>query len=98
MAKVKIGDKEYKLDSLTSLDLKKLEAKKKEEKIEDYDYAYTIILFAIKKFNKDVDLTLDQFMESFPLKDLDKKFDEIGDTIGLDFEIRIGKFQNGKIQ
>ena len=98
MSKVKIGDKEYNLESLSSLDLKKLEAKKIEEKLTDYDYAYTVVLCAVKKSNKNIDLTLDQFMESFPIKDIDKKFDEIGDIIGLDFKMGVGKSQNGKIQ
>ena len=98
MAKVKIGKKEYELESLSSLDLKKLEAMKEKDKLTDYDYAYFVMLYAVKKFNKDITLTLDQFMEEFPIKDIDKKFGEIGEIIGLDFKIGIGKLESGKIQ
>ena len=96
MAKVKIGKKEYELESLSSLDLKKLEKKKEEEKITDYDYSYALMLHVIKKFNPDVTLTLDQFMDEFPIKGLKKKFKEIGDAIGLDFKMGVGKSEDGK--
>ena len=98
MAKVKIGKKEYELESLSSLDLKKVEKKKEEEKLSDYDYSYAVILYAIKKFNKDVSSTLEEFQESFPIKNINKKFEEIGEIIGLDFTIEIGKSPGGKTQ
>ena len=98
MAKVKIGKKEYELESLSSLDIKVLEKKKEDEKITDYDYSYLLMLHAIKKFNSDVCLTLDQFMDEFPIKDLKKKFEEIDDAIGLDFKMGVGKSEDGKIQ
>ena len=96
--KVKIGKKEYELESLSSLDLKKIEKAKKENKLEDYDYSYFIILYAVKKFNKDVTMTLEEFEESFPLKKVADKFVEIGDIIGLDFKAGIGKSLDGKTQ
>lgn len=98
MVKVKIGKKEYYLESLSSLDLKKLEKEKKEKKYTDYDYSYVIMLHAVKKFNKNINLSLDQFMDEFPIKDVKKKFMEIGDIIGLDFKMGIGKSQTGKKQ
>ena len=97
MDKVKIGKKEYELESLSSLDLKKLEEIKKDGKLSDYDYAYTFMLYAVNKFN-DLHLTLDEFMEGFPIKDADKKFDEIGDIIGVDFKVGIGESEDGKTQ
>ena len=98
MAKVKIGKKEYELGSLSSLDLKKLEAKKAEGKIEEYDYAYFCILHAIKRFNPNVTFTLEEFMDEFPIKNISDKFKEIGDIIGLDFKVGILKSPGGKIQ
>ena len=97
MSKVKIGKKEYELESLSSLDLKKLEKIQEEKKLSDYDYAYTFMLHAINKFN-DLHLTLDEFMEEFPIKDADKKFEEIGKIIGVDFTMGVGKSPDGKIQ
>ena len=97
MAKVKIGKREYELESLSSFDLKKLEAEKEEKKLSDYDYAYTFMLRAVNKFNN-LNLTLDEFMELFPIKDADKKFDEIGEIIGVDFTMGSGKSPDGKTQ
>lgn len=91
MVKVKIGNKEYKLDSLTSIDLKELEAKKKEDKLDDYDYAHAVMLHAVKKFNPDVKMSLNEFMSIFPLKGMEEKLKEIGEIIGLDFRTGIGK-------
>ena len=91
MAKDKIGKKEYELDTLSALDLKKLEAKKIELKLTEYDYSYYIMLHAVKKYNTDFDMTLEEFQESFPLKGLKKKFAELGDVLGLDFKLGIGK-------
>jgi len=96
MAKVKIGKKEYELESLSSLDLKKVEKEKEDKKLTDYDYSYYVILYAVKKFNGDVKLTLDEFMEEFPIKDINKKFEEIGKIIGLDFKMGIGGLEDGK--
>jgi len=98
MKEVQIGKRKFKLDTLSSLDLKKLQELQKEKKLDDYDYAYTFMLWAINKFNEETKLTLDEFMEIFPLKDADKKFVEIGEIIGVDFKTGIGKSKDGKIQ
>ena len=98
MAKVKIGKKDYELESLSSLDLKKLEKEKEDNKISDFDYTYLVILHAIKKYNKDVVLSLDQFEDEFPIKGLMEKFKEIGKIIGLDFAEGIVKQATGKEQ
>ena len=91
MAKVKIGVNEYKLESLTALDLRKLNKEKEEKKIEDYDQTFNIYLYAIKKFNKDVDMTLDLFMDSFPVKDMQDKIKEINEILGVNFTVKNGK-------
>ena len=96
MVKVMIGSKEYQLDSLTSQDLKELEAQKEEDKISDYDYTHAVILCAVNKFNPDVKMTLKEFMSIFPLKGIEEKLIEIGDIIGLDFKAGIGKSGVGK--
>ena len=98
MAKVKIGKKDYELESLSSLDLKKVEKIKEDKELDDYDYAYFVILYAVKKFNKDINMTLEEFQESFPIKKIDDKFKEIGETIGLDFKIGVGGSPGGKTQ
>ena len=98
MAKVKIGKKDYELESLSSLDLKKLEKLKEEKELEEYDYSYYVILYAVKKFNKDISLTLEEFMEEFPIKDIKKTFNLIGKIIGLDFKLGVGRSPGGKTQ
>ena len=85
MAQVKIGDREYKLESLTSLDLKKLNQDKEEKKLSDYDHTFNILLYAIKKFNPDIKMTLDEFMEVFPLVGIDEKVAEMTEITGLNF-------------
>jgi len=89
--KVKIGVNEYKLESLTALDLRKLNKEKEEKKIEDYDQTFNIYLYAIKKFNKDMDMTLDSFMDSFPVKDMQEKIKEINEILGVNFTVKNGK-------
>ena len=91
MAKVKIGLKEYELDGLTALDLKKMEAKKTELKLTEYDYSYFIMLYGVKKYNPDITMTLEEFQESFPLRGLKEKFVELGKIFGLDFKLGVGK-------
>ncbi|MCK4329307.1 hypothetical protein KAX02_05640 [candidate division WOR-3 bacterium] len=85
MAKVKIGDVEYKLESLTALDLKKLNKEKEDKKISDYDQTFTIYLYAIKKFNDNVKMSLEEFMDSFPLSGMQKKMKEINEITGINF-------------
>lgn len=96
MVRVTIGSKEYQLDSLTSMDLKILEAKKKEENLSDYDYTHAIILYSITKFNPDVKMTLNDFMGIFPIKGVKEKLIEIGEIIGLDFKAGIGEIGEKK--
>ncbi|MBA7542709.1 hypothetical protein ES705_35033 [subsurface metagenome] len=98
MAKVKIGDKEYELKSLSSLDLKKIDELQKENKnkkdknLSDYDMTFNIYLYAFKKFNPELkDMTLDEFMEMFPLVGMTKKVNEIAEITGLNFKVGVGK-------
>lgn len=85
MAKVKIGDVEYKFESLTALDLKKLNQEKKDNKISDFEQTFNIYLYAIKKFNNDVKMNLEEFMDSFPLNGMQKKMKEINEITGINF-------------
>jgi len=91
MAKVKIGNKEYEFESLSTLDLKNLDegrdknkAKKEgEDKLTDYEWTFYMILYAIKKFNLDIKMSLNEFMDSFPLIDIWIKVEEIFEITGL---------------
>ena len=85
MAKVKIGDVEYKLESLTALDLKKLNKEKEDKKIPDFDQTFNIYLYAIKKFNDNMKMNLEEFMDSFPLNGMQKKMKEINEITGINF-------------
>ena len=85
MTKVKIGDKEYELGSLTALDLKRINDIKEKGKMSDYDQTFNTYLYAIKKFNPEVKMTIENFMDSFPLKDMQKKIKELNEIIGINF-------------
>ena len=85
MAKIKIGDVEYKLESLTALDLRKLNQEKEDKKISDYDQTFTIYLYAIKKFNDNIKMNLEEFMDSFPLNGMQEKMKEINEITGINF-------------
>lgn len=91
MPKVKIGVNEYNLESLTALDLRKINQEKKEKKIEDYDQTFNIYLYAIKKFNDGIKMTLDEFMDSFPLTNMQEKIKEINEILGVNFTLPNGK-------
>ena len=104
MSKVKIGDKEYELKSLSSLDLKKIDEMKKNNdalkdedklKLSDYDQTFNTLLYAIKKFNPEAkEMNLTDFMESFPLIGIWNKIKEIYKITGLseeNLEVGVGK-------
>ena len=99
MPKIKMLDgKEYELKSLSSLDLKRIDEmtrenkEKKDKGISDYDLTFTMFLLAFKKFNPDMkDMTLDEFMDIFPLVDMENKINEITEVTGLNFKKGIGK-------
>ena len=85
MTKVNIGDKEYELSSLTALDLKRINEEKEKSKLTDYDQTFNLYLYAIKKFNTDVKIKLDEFMDSFPLAGMQEKIKEINEILGVNF-------------
>ena len=99
MSKIKMLDgKEYELRSLSSLDLKKIEEmqkeneKKKDKGVSSYDMTFKLFLFAFKKFNPGIkNMNLDEFMDIFPLVDMEKKTNEIMEITGLDFKRGVGK-------
>ena len=85
MTKVKIGDKEYELGSLTALDLKKINETKEKNKLTDFDQTFNLYLYAVKKFNNDVKMSLEEFMDSFPMVDMQEKIKEINKILGVNF-------------
>lgn len=99
MPKIKMLDgKEYELKSLSSLDLKKIDEMKKENEekkgkgISDYDLTFKLFLFAFKKFNPGMkDMSLDEFMDIFPLVGMENKSNEVMAITGLDFKKGIAK-------
>lgn len=92
--KVKIGEREFTLGSLTSLDLQKVEEGKKEKKLTDYQYVYYMILHGIKRYNPEVKMTLEEFQDIFPVEGMKAKIKEILAVLGLgkaNFKPGIGK-------
>lgn len=85
MAQVKIGEREYKLESLTAYDLNKLDKEKKEKTLSDYEYAFYVILHGIKKFNPEIKMTLDEFMDTFPVVGIKDKLKELEEITGVNF-------------
>jgi len=91
MKKVKIGNVEYKLESLTALDLRTLNKEKEEKKISDFDQTFNMYLYAIKKYNDGINMTLDEFMESIPLVEIQDTITKINEILGLNFTQPTGK-------
>jgi len=85
MAKIKIGKIEYKLDSLTALDLRKINKVKEENKLSDFDQTFNLYLYAIKKFNDGIEMSLEGFMDSFPMVGMQEKIKEINEILGVNF-------------
>jgi len=81
--KVKIGEREFNLGSLTSLDLQKVEEGKEEKKLTDYQYVYYMILHGIKRYNPEVKFTLEEFMDIFPVEGMKEKIKEVLAVLGL---------------
>ena len=88
--KVKIGDKEYEIGSLNSFDLDLINESQKGKKLTELQKSFDIYLFAIKKYNDDVKINLEEFMKSFPLKDMQEKLKKINEITGVNF-IQAGK-------
>lgn len=99
MSKIKMLDgKEYELRSLSSLDLKKIDEmrngndKKKDKGISDYDMTFKLFLFAFQKFNPSMKtMSLDEFMDIFPLVGMEDKTNEVMSVTGLNFKKGVGK-------
>lgn len=99
MPKIKMLDsKEYELGSLSSLDLKRIgemgkeNDKKKDKGLSPYEMTFNLFLFAFRKFNPDMrDMTIQEFMEIFPLVGMEKKMKEIMEITGLNFKKGVGK-------
>jgi len=91
MPKVKIGETEYKLESLTALDLRKINQDKEDNKLSDFDQTFNMYLYAIKKFNVDMKMSLDEFMDLFPLKTMQEQIKEINEILGVNFTQKNGK-------
>jgi len=85
MAKIKIGKIEYKLDSLTALDLRKINKVKEDNKLSDFDQTFNLYLYAIKKFNDGIKMSLEDFMDSFPMVGMQEKIKEINEILGVNF-------------
>jgi len=85
MTKVKIGKIEYNLDSLTALDLRKINKIKEDKKLSDFDQTFNLYLYAIKKFNDGIEMNLEEFMDSFPMVNMQKKIKEINGILGINF-------------
>ena len=85
MAKVKIGDKEYKLGPLNAFDLDEINEDLKGKKLSELKKSFNIYLYAIKKYNDDVKMDLKEFMLSFPLDGMEEKTKEINKVTGINF-------------
>ena len=81
--KIRIGEREFNLGSLTALDLQKVEKEKEERKLTDYQYVYYMILHGIKRYDPEVKMTLEEFMDLFPVKGMKEKIKEILAVLGI---------------
>lgn len=92
--KVKIGEKEFNLGSLTALDLQEVEQEKEEKKLTDYQYVFYMILHGVKRYNPEVKLTLEEFQDIFPAKGMKEKIKEVLAVLGIakaNFKPGVGK-------
>ena len=92
--KVKIGEGEFNLGTLYSSDLELMEKGKEEKKLTDYQYVYYSILHGIKRYNPEVKLTLEEFMDIFPLVGMKEKIKELFVIMGIskeNFKPGVGK-------
>jgi hypothetical protein len=95
MAKVKIGDKEYKLSRLNYKDVKKLNRYRVENKLDDLDFDTYILIYTLQKVNPDFPkMTIDEFDESLDINEIESVRKEINDFSG--FNKYVKKIQDEK--
>ena len=87
MTKIKIGKKEYNIDSLNAYDLDLINESYKEKKLTELQKSFTVYLYAIKLFNDDVKIDLKEFMKSFPMGEVEEKCKELNKIIGVNFTL-----------
>jgi hypothetical protein len=88
MAKVKIGDKEYKLSRLNYKDVKKLNRYRTENKLDDLDFDTYILIYTLQKANPDFKMTIDEFDESLDINEIEPVRKEINDFSGFNKYIK----------
>jgi len=85
MTTIKIGKKEYKIDALSSYDLDIIYESYQGKKLTTLQQTFTIYLYAIKLFNDDIKMNLEEFMKSFPMVEVEEKTKELNRIIGVNF-------------
>ena len=85
MEKIKIGKKEYNINSLNAYDLDLINESYKGKNLTKLQQSFTVYLYAIKLFNDDVKMDLKEFMKSFPMEEIEEKTPLLNKITGVNF-------------
>ena len=85
MKTIKIGKNEYKIGVLSSYDLDIIYESYEGKKLTKLQQSFTIYLYALKLFNDDIKMNLEEFMKSVPMAEVQEKTQELNRIIGVNF-------------
>jgi len=85
MAKVKIGKNEYEVGALNAYDLDIINDGYEGKTLSKLKQSFMIYLYAVKLYNPDVKMELEEFMKSCPLEEIDRVCKKFNEVTGLNF-------------
>jgi len=85
LKKITIGTKEYNIGELSAFEIDEINEKLEDKKLSKMRQSFSLYLCAIKKYNPDVKMTLEEFMKAFPLSEMKKKIKQLNEYTGVNF-------------
>jgi hypothetical protein len=81
---VKIKDREFEVAKLNMLDAKRIDEAKEKQKMGELDFQFYMLLYALKKADPNLKMTLDEFLEMLDVDKTAEIIKQIRDLSGLE--------------
>lgn len=87
---VKINNRVFRIAKLNMLDAKRIDEAKIKQKMSDLDFQFFMLLYALKKADSDLKITLDEFLEMIPIDETAEIIKKIREVSGLEKFFKLG--------